>query len=1372
MTAVESPADAVDGDPQVLPSHLKFPVVGIGASAGGIGALLKLFGQMPNVTGMGFVVVLHLSPDHESSLPSILATTTSMPVLPVKERISIRPDHIYVISPSMQLMMSDGQLIVTPMERLHGRHTTIDIFFRTLAEAHRELAISVVLSGTGLDGALGLRRVKEKGGICIVQSPEDAEYDGMPQSAIATGAVDFVLPAAEIPGKLIDIWKTAQQIQLPYKEEGGHRMASLPTQEAMLAATDALGDIMVMLHTRTGHDFRHYKRATVLRRIERRMQINGVPTLPAYRAFLQMNQAETAPLLQDMLISVTNFFRDQEAFESLDHQLDSILNQRKNDDHRIRAWVAGCATGEEAYSLAMMLCEKVAGQMPPRELQIFASDIDERAIAIGRAGRYPESVKEDIEPGRLRQFCVLEDGQYRMRKELREKILFTAHNILRDPPFSDLDLICCRNLMIYLDREIQAQVLEIFHFALRPGGLLFLGTSESTDVVSVLFTAVDKKNRIYRANALPRSIRTVSFPSVGGRTPLVALPMNNSAPQSMLGDLHQRLLAAHAPPSLLLDAGSNILHCSQRANVYLRFASGQPTQNLLAVIQPELRLELRTAIFEAWRSGECVQARRVRLDRAGQSYWVTMTARPVQEAEASFMLALFDEVHISLSPEANEEEGKDPMLVLLEEELQKTREQLHGSIDDSAASTEELKASVEELQAINEEFRSTTEELETSKEELQSLNEELTTVNHELKNKVEEAGKVNDDLKNLIASTDIATIFVDRSMRIKRYTPRAAELFNLIPSDAGRSLLDITHRLAYDQLEGDANEAFQSLRVVEREVRSRDGKTYLLRALPYRTHEDVIDGAVLNFLDITAMRKVEERLRAEEARMRLVFESTQDYAIMMLDTEGLVTNWNQGAQRLFGFTAAEIMGRSFVELYTPEDRAEGAPEMEMQRARDEGRATDERWHMRKDGSRFYCSGVMMPLRDGGLLGYAKIGRDLTDMKRTEAQQEGLLANEKAVRAELQAASTLKDEFLAVMSHELKHPLNLIHVNAEMLSRLPEVRQVPAAVRASDVIRRTVMSQAKIIDDLLDLSRMHTGKLTLHCMTVQWSDIIASVAEAMRTDATLKNQTITVEIDPAASQVHADPVRVEQIVWNLVSNALKFTPEGGAIQLRLSVDQGSGCLSVIDNGQGMEPDFVQDAFDMFRQANRSTTRLQGGMGIGLALVKHLAEQHGGRVAISSPGLGKGACFTVWLPLAQSAPSQPEGAAQRPALKGLRLLAVDDTVDTLESFATLLRLEGAEVTTAPGGREALAAIEEAEFDLILSDIAMPNMDGYQLIALLRQHTRTAQVPVIAVTGFGRPHDEMRALKAGFDAHLSKPVGIDALTQTIHRLVRRQG
>ncbi|VTU21307.1 Autoinducer 2 sensor kinase/phosphatase LuxQ [Variovorax sp. PBL-H6] len=1354
-------------------SSLEFPVVGIGASAGGMAAALQLFERMPDEPGMAFVVVLHLSPEHESHAASILQRATRMPVMQVSQTGPIEINHVYVIAPALHLTMDDGKLVVEKLDRPRGRPVAIDLFFRTLAQAHRERAIAVVLSGTGSDGALGLGEVKAQGGISLVQAPTDAEYAGMPRAAIATGRVDFVLSAAEIPAKLIELWQNARAIELPHAAEAGLQ-AREPTEAAAARADAALDDVIAILASRTGNDFRNYKRGTVVRRLERRMQVTRQQNLAAYRQYLEAHPQETAHLLQDMLISVTSFCRDADAFEALEREVSHGLFQQLPAGAPLRAWVVGCATGEEAYSVAMVLNESAPEMVPRPSIQIFASDIDDRALAMARAGVYPEGIAADVSGARLRQFFDYDGGTYKVKKALREQILFARHNVLRDPPFSRLHLIACRNLLIYLERDLQAEVLEMFHFALNPGGLLFLGSAESADSLPEHFTVVDKKRRIYRANAvrlrrgdvLP--LRSGAFPAPGGTA---ERPLPSVAGLTVL---HQRLLDDCDRATVVIDANHKIMHTNPGAARYLRHVPGVPSQDLLVVVLPELALALRPAVLLAAHSGRRVAAKPVTIDGEQGRITLQMTAYGSHDASRSgYMLIAFDEVDATLYPSAETGPGAlDPAYAVLEAEVLRLQRELQGTVGESASSGEALRASNEELQSMNEELRSATEELETSKEELQSVNEELTTVNFELKHKVEETAKVNDDLNNLITSMNIATLFVDRRMLIKGFTPQSSKVFNVLATDMGRPLSDITHHLDYaDSFATDVRHVLATLQPVEREVASIDGRWYLMRVSAYRTNEDRIDGAVLNFIDVTERRAAQEQVRARDERLRLVAESTKDFAVITLDAAGRVTGWNKGAELMFGYTVDEVVGEHFRRLFVPEDRAAGAPEQELQAARESGRALDERWHLRKDGSRFYCSGITTPLVEGNIEGFAKIARDLTERRLLERQREDLLDAEKVVRAQLEAAHALRNEFLAVMSHELKNPLNLIMMSAELIGRSPEVQAVPRLSRTVDTIRRAIQGQSQIIDDLLDLSRLQTGKLTLSRSAVKWRPIIERIADALRTDAQAKQLSLTVETEDLA--IFADVVRVEQIFWNLASNALKFTPPGGSVHVRLTRDGPWALLEVQDTGRGIEPGFLDRVFDMFQQADHNpSTRREGGLGIGLALVKSLAELHGGSVQAESKGPGQGAVFRVRLPLLEGALSDDRPDFQlvsRQALNGRRILLVDDDVATLETLGELLTAEGAKVTTAMSAYAAWEQAQNGNFDLLVSDIGMPGMDGLELITRLRQLPKAAHWPAIAVTGFGRPEDAQKSRAAGFDLHLTKPVSLDTLSEALVRLAK---
>jgi len=1021
----------------------------------------------------------------------------------------------------------------------------------------------------------------------------------------------------------------------------------------------------------------------------------------------------------------------------------------------------------------MLLADQAATMERPPSFQVFASDIDDHAIDVARAGTYPASIITDVIPSRLRQYFNKEDERYRTRKSLRDRILFASHNLLRDPPFSRLDFISCRNLLIYLNREVQVRVLQTFHFALKPGGYLFLGSSESAESVSDFFIPVDKKNRIYRARGGGRAMnyQSPAQTGFGARMPEVARPRLPGKRQASFAELHQRALFQVAPPSVVIDREGNLVHMSEQAAGFLRMTAGEPSRSLLSLVLPELRLELRSAMYQATQQDAAVECRPIALEQK-ELGTVAMTVRPYrdEESETEYLLVLFKRVEqapdrvVPVRPDGSH----DVVLAQLEAELQRKREQLQETIENSEISTEELRASNEELQAINEELRSATEELETSKEELQSVNEELVTVNYELKVKVEETGKANDDLNNLIASTDIATIFVDSGLRIKRFTPRAADLFSIIASDVGRSLLDLTHKLDYDQLAEDVSATFDTLRLVEREVRSLDGRYYIVRLLPYRTNEDRIEGAVMTFFDITLRRQAEEQARLSEARMQMMADSARDYAIITLDQEGRVTSWNKGAETVFGWNADEMRGETVERLFTPEDIERGVPEDELRRAREDGRAQDERWHMRKDGTRFFCSGVTTPLRDGAFYGYAKIARDQTARVRGDGERE------QAERSSAANAIALKDEFLSVMSHELRHPLNMIHINVELLSRMPELRQSPTFMRAASIIRNSVMSQAKIIDDLMDMSRVRTGKLSLSMAPVSLEAVLQGIVDVARSDPAAKDIAIAVGANTGGVPVLADVTRIEQVVMNLLSNAIKFTPAGGHVQLTLALDDGFVRVDVVDDGQGIAPDFLPHVFDMYGQSSSVTTRAKGGLGIGLALVREIVALHGGRVEAASEGIGKGARFSFWLPVLDRSAELPVGehGEAEDGLAGVRILLVDDHEDMLQVFKSLLETTGAVVFAAASAQQGLELLEREDVDLLISDISMPEVDGYEFLKRVHALPKHARLPAIAITGMRRDTDIANACAAGFSAHLGKPVSVERLNAIVNELLPKRG
>ncbi len=942
-------------------------VVGIGASAGGIEALSDFFRAVAPDSGAAYVVILHLSPDHDSQLAQVLQHTALIPVTQVTEQVRLEANHAYVVPPHKILRIEGDSIVVEEMAGAEERRAPVDMFFRSLADSHGARAACVVLSGTGPNGSAGLKRVKEYGGLIVVQDPETARYSDMPRNSIATGLVDLVLPVAEIPGRIRE-----------YRE----RQLAEEDHAEGTADPDALREILTVLRIRTGHDFSNYKPGTVQRRVERRVHLLDLPDTHEYAKFLRENPSEALALMKELLISVTNFFRDPAAFDALNVRILPRILTNKDREDQIRVWVPGCATGEEAYSIAMLLAEHAGAALDRPPVQVFATDLDEQAIAAAREAFYTNADVADVPEEKLLRFFLREPGGYRVRRDLRETVLFAVHNVIRDPPFSHLDLISCRNLLIYLNRPVQERVIEAFHFALRPGAFLFLGPSESPETPQSLFVTVEKSAHIYESRSvasrlvLPPVDQIMLPPRLSARAP-AARPVDRVSP----GDLHQRLLERYAPPSLVATEDHLVVHLSERVGRFLQVLGGEPTRDLLRMVRPDLRGDLRTAVHQATLERKNVEIRGVLTALEDGEYRVDICVYPVlreEEPARGYLLVTFD---VRPAEPADSQENRqlvphrEPLAQQLEEEISRLKQQLRATIEQFETQTEEAKASNEELQAMNEELRSSAEELETSKEELQSVNEELTTVNQELKIKIEELGLANNDFQNLINSSDIGTIFLDRRLRVKLFTPAASLVFNLLRSDIGRPLSDITTSLVADRLFDDLQNVMDELRTLDAEYQTRDGRWILTRLRPYRTTDDRIDGVVITLQDVSDRRSAENQVRLGEERLRLLIDGALDYAIFTMNREGVIDSWNPGAERMFAYRADEIIGRHVEVLFSAEDRAAGVPRRELGQARENGRATDERFYVRKNGTRFYSSGTTIKL--GEALGFAKIARDLS-----------------------------------------------------------------------------------------------------------------------------------------------------------------------------------------------------------------------------------------------------------------------------------------------------------------------------------------------------------------------------------------------------------
>ncbi len=893
-----------------------FCTVGMGASAGGLEAFEAVFRNMPENPGMAFVVVPHLDPTHISILPQLIQKCTKMQAIQAEDGLKVLPNTIYIVPPNKDLSIFHGTLQLVEPTGSRAVRLPINYFFRSLAQDQKEKAICIVLSGMGMDGSLGLRAIKEGLGMAMVQTPETAKYDSMPRSAIQTGLADYVLPPEKMGEHLVEYAKRATCRVAPgaFHKDG--------------EATDAMQKIYILLRAQTGHDFSLYKATTVWRRIEKRMDVHQLDRVSSYVRYLQENPQEVDILFKELLIGVTRFFRDPEAFQILKEKIFPGYLRDKPDNDAIRVWVAGCSSGEEAYSVAMIVSECMEKLDQPFHVQIFATDIDADAIAIARVGIYPESITADVNADRLRRFFSKEDGSYRVKKNIREMLVFAPHDILKDPPFTKLDLVCCRNLLIYLESVLQKKLFPLFHYSLKPKGILFLGSSENIGGSGDLFSASDRKWKIFTRKDSARGAQTVMEFSPS--------PLAEKAPEIHLwksGDASIRQLAegfltkSYAPPSVLINAKGDIQYVHGRTGKYLEPAPGEAKFNVLDMAREGLRAELSRAIRKAVAEKQVVTCKNLRIKSNGEVQSVDLSVKPVMErgAPPGLLMVLFEDVGSAGKLMQVETKGKsqkkpDKHLEIVERELQYTKESLQSTIEELETVNEALNATNEELQSTNEELQSTNEELETSKEEQQSLNEEVVTVNSELQKKVDELSRTNNDMKNLLDSTEIPTIFLDKELNIKRFSSHATKMLPLIQSDIGRPISHIVSNLKQGNPAKDAEEVLKKPAIKELEVEAKDGHWYSMRILPYRTADNVIDGVVVSFLDIHDRKTISSKIESLNQSLREAHDlaegiiATLREPLLVLDQDLRVISANSSFYRTFEAHPESTEGRFIYDL--------------------------------------------------------------------------------------------------------------------------------------------------------------------------------------------------------------------------------------------------------------------------------------------------------------------------------------------------------------------------------------------------------------------------------------------------------------------------
>ena len=1256
-------ADVATADP-VSPADANIPVVGIGASAGGLEPLGELLAALPAGTGMAFLIVQHLDPARVSMLAEILGKKTSMPVVEVRAGMSIAPDQVYIIAPNTLLSLSGDALRLEP--RAEGRQPSmpVDVLFHSLAKERGHNAIGVVLSGTGSDGSRGVQAIKAAGGITLAQEEATASFPGMPKSAIDTGCVDFVQTPREMGETLARIGRH------PYVKTGtaAGGEPAVPLVSAAPGEKAAVARLFRLLRASSGVDFTHYKRATIDRRLARRMALHHLDDLAPYVELLQNDLPEQQALSQDLLIVVTSFFRDPVGLEALARLVFPSLTQERSPKDPVRIWVPGCASGEEVYSIAIALLEYLGERSSATPLQIFGTDVSEPAIERARAGTYPETIAAEVTPERLRRFFLKQNGHYQIAKSIREVCVFARHDVTRDPPFSRIDLVSCCNLLIYLDQAMQRRVLSLFHYALKPRGFLMLGPSETVGESADLFESMDKHYRIYARKAASGH-KGLVFEREQAESSARSDAGAEAAPGLLEAERIQReadrvLLARYAPACVLIDEELNVLQFRGQTGAYLEHAPGAASLSLRKLAPPALLIALGRTMEEVHKTGEPARTAAVRLETRGAVREVWLQVSPVQVPEAGMRgyLVAFEEalpehgegaahplwnallgwgrrMRAGAAPAAGEETEN----ARLQRELTATRDYLQSAIEGHEAAKEELKSAHEELLSANEELQSTNEELQTAKEELESTNEELITTNEELTNRNREMAALNEALRSssdyaeaIVQTTPSPLLVLDASLHVMNANRAFYQSFKTRAEDTeGRYLYDL----------GDKDWDIPGLREALKKVLPEGGNFH-------------------NFEVRHAFKDLGEK-------------------IMLLS-----------AQRLHG-------GRN-------------RPEM-----------------------------VLLSIED--------------DTQR------------KHVEEELAQANRHKDEFLAMLAHELRNPLAPMRLAAETMRTIGSAD--PTVTFGAAVIGRQVAHLSRLVDDLLDVSRINRGMLEVRKKRIELSEVIATAVEIARPLIDEREHHLAVVEEPEAIYVDGDFDRLAQVVSNLLNNAAKFTPKGGEITLSTHLQGKDAVVTVRDNGNGIPAELLPRVFELFVQAEALLGRGHGGMGIGLALARRLVELHGGSIEAKSQGAGKGAEFVLRLPQRDEAPARPRtvqpAGAEPAAASSYRILVVDDNVDAAKMTRVFLQTRGHEVRCAFDGVSALGLAQEFKPQLVLLDIAMPGMDGYEVVSRLRRQAGTAQPVVAALTGFGSGAGAERMKQLGLDHYLVKPVAPQALLDLVASL-----
>ncbi|XYH99408.1 chemotaxis protein CheB [Sorangium sp. So ce1128] len=1331
--------DAADAGIRAAQPAVAPYVVGIGASAGGLEALEHFFDNIPKESGMAFVVVQHLSPDFRSLMDEILGRRTELPIHLVENGMLVKPDHVYLIPPKKEMIISGGRLLLSERDRDQELTLPIDVFFRSLAQDCGPRAIAVVLSGGGSDGSRGIRAVHEAGGLVVVQDVDSAQFDGMPKTARDAGVADCVMPPQDMPRVLLE--HVRSEGRRPEREAAG-------VDQAMTA-------VYRMLEEQFGIDFTHYKPSTVTRRIERRIQLAHTDDIDQYVQRLKSESRELDVLYRDLLIGVTRFFRNEEAFGILEQEVLPELLREGPRDAPFRVWVAGCATGEEVYSLAILLHE-LTSRDGHRPFKIFATDVHHGSLELATRGLYEEEAVVNVSPERLERHFIRHGRSYQIVPDLRQAVVFAHHNVIKDAPFTRVDFISCRNMLIYLQPAAQQKVLSLFHFALNRGGVVLLGPSETPGHLAHDFEVVNKQWRIYRKYSdrrmqvdprfQPASPKGQSAPRSGITAPVARHPVSH-----LLGT-YDALLDEFMPPSLLVNDAGELVHAFGGASRFLKVKDGRQGLNAFEMLECDLKMMLTAGLQRALKEPSAIVFKGVQAE--GGVYKVTL--RRVESRRGTLPHVLITFEPIARAPqqaampekEINLDDVSREQLSALEAELGYTKQSLQ-------ATTEQLEASNEELQAANEELLASNEELQSTNEELQSVNEELYSVNAEYQRKIADLTELGNDMENLLSSTDIGTIFLDKELKIRKFTPQIAESFNLLLQDVGRPIEAFTYAVDHPELTEDLRRVLATGERVERELRDRHNRSFFLRVLPYRA-KGTVAGVVLTLIDVSGLKAAEDALFHERYLLNSLLRSVPD-AIYFKDARGRFIRTNHAmAERLGLSDPREAAGKTGFELPGHEAALAVHQQDEVVLRTGEAQHYKLEKRLRQDGVVEWDLVTRLPLMDaaGHIVGIIGIFRSVTEQKRSEEQ--------------IKDAVRRRDEFLAMLSHELRNPLGAI-VHATALLKEDSAASNGASgldEKVFQILERQSAQMARLLDDLLEASRVTQNKIELRKRVLDLRSVVKDATDAVKNLMDSRGVNFSTVVDPEPIWVEGDPARLQQVQVNLLNNAAKYTPRGGHVTLEARRVDGHAVVRVKDDGLGIPKEMLDTVFELFVQSSRTLDRSAGGLGVGLTLVRGLVEKHGGTVSARSDGEGKGSEFEVRLPVTER-PHEKEatrGSLLRKFPEGSRVVVVEDNADGREALCALLKRAGFECHSTDHGIAGIELMDAVLPHIAIVDIGLPGIDGLEFARRVREKRQHKNVYLIALTGYGQQNDRERACGAGFDEHLVKPVDLATLKRLL--------